>query len=248
MSSTCQLFWVTSVRILSKSASNKTRSYPMTSGNSKDSLNISLQVLNAICHWASCFFSISLTWTVWLTHHHIPTSLFKKNVFPQVIILWCLERHTITCLLCSHILFLFFCAKCKIDEPKTFLWSFVINTQNMLLELPQIWFSFKPERKTFRKFAEVFSEKKSLSQWDIFWEFLRNTNVIFMERFGNIHWYNLVPAPCYVTLTTACIRVVMSGDVLKRRMMKGGKVVEEKREKLFCQIQAFSSTTFSFLP
>ena len=103
----------------------------------------------------------------------------------------------------------------------------------MLLELPQIWFSFKPEGKTFRKFAEVFSEKKSLSQWDIFWEFLRNTNVIFMERFGNIHWYNLVPAPCYVTLTTACIRVVMSGDALKRRMMKGGKVVEEKREKNF---------------
>lgn len=69
-----------------------------------------------------------------------------------------------------------------------------------------------------------------------------------MEGFGNIHWYNLVPAPCYVILTAACIRVVMSGDVLKRRMMKGGKVVEKKREKLFCQIQAFSSTTFSFLP
>ena len=52
-----------------------------------------------------------------------------------------------------------------------------------------------------------------------------------MERFGNIHLYNLIPAPCYVILTTACIRVVMSGDALKRRMMKGGKVVEEKREK-----------------
>lgn len=72
--------------------------------------------------------------------------------------------------------------------------------------------------------------------------------MIFMERFGNIHLYNLIPAPCYVILTTACIRVVMNGDALKRRMMKGGKVVEEKREKLFCQIQAFSSTTFSFLP
>ena len=116
----------------------------------------------------------------------------------------------------------------------------------MLLELPQIWFSFKPERKTFRKFAEVFSEKKSLSQWDIFWEFLRNTNVIFMEGFGNIHWYNLVPAPCYVILTAACIRVVMSGDVLKRRMMKGGKVVEKKREKLFCQIHPFPQPPFHF--
>ena len=223
----------------------------MTSGNSEDGVNISLQVLNATCHWASCFFSISLTWTVWLTHHHIPTSLSKKNVFPQVIINFFLmvswTAHYNMSPVLSHS-FLIFCAKCKIDEPKTFLWSFVINTQNMLLELPQIWFSFKPERKTFRKFAEVFSEKKSLSQWDIIWEFLRNTNVIFMERFGNIHWYNLVSAPCYVTLTTACIRVVMSGDALKRRMMKGGKVVEEKREKLFCQIQAFSSTTFSFLP
>ena len=64
-----------------------------------------------------------------------------------------------------------------------------------------------------------------------------------MERFGNIHWYNLVPAPCYVTLTTACIRVVMSGDALKRRMMKGGKVVEEKREKR----KTFLSDTSLFL-
>ena len=145
----------------------------MTSGNSKDSLNISLQVLNAICHWASCFFSISLTWTVWLTHHHIPTSPPKKNVFPQVILnfffLWCLKQHTITCLLCSHILFLFLCAKCKIDEPKTCLWSFAINTQNMLLELPQIWFNFKPRERHLGSLLRYF-QKENLCHNEIFFE------------------------------------------------------------------------------
>ena len=54
-----------------------------------------------------------------------------------------------------------------------------------------------------------------------------------MERFGNIHLYNLIPAPCYITLTTACIRVVMSGDALKRTVMKGDKVVEEEKRETF---------------
>lgn len=54
-----------------------------------------------------------------------------------------------------------------------------------------------------------------------------------MERFGNIHLYNLIPAPCYVILTTACIRVVMSGDALKRRTDERRQGCGREKRKTF---------------